>query len=548
MGKQEDRLDTEVNKMLFYPGAETWIGAIVGGEDGSALIQLIVSGGVTLALLMSLRSCLSAGVEVEYKPETPVAITEARPTEVPTEVSVLTSVPTPFPDIVGGQYPTEVQDWINNNGYNELQNYWEVWAEAGILAQQGVTSEARFLPIFNPDNPEGDSIYPAIVVYDSNGQPERWMFPPVDLEASVEAGKIVFRQLSGSPSDIVNINDMDNPYRPLFITPDAAGQFPLQEGEFRHLEVRDGIVTLVNQEGTLIAKINPETGQWEEVEQESASVSTVTEEEFDIESGVGERWTVTSNIECVGSSGTVVPVTLIVQEDIGGVKSLVINNIGLANRHADFYVDTNSPEKYVPALREALTEHGVLSNPKQVLADAFLDAVDLHTDANGLVHLEFNKAGGERGSIDFRPKDGFVFMLAKSLAFVRSSGVDVRATLVIPKEVGGRPRELFAYGIALEGNELGVKLGTLVMIGIADGQMQRTLGDGMLWIGESRVNGLYLGTLLGLLRSDQLGGNTPERNTTVFLDEVNCEGLELFSIMPNVGNGNTRVGVISFGF
>jgi len=202
---------------------------------------------------------------------------EPSPSPEPTETPEPTEVPkpTPFPETVGGQYPAEVQDWINNSGYNELQSYWEVWAKAGILAQQGVTSEARALPIFSPDNPEGDSIYPAIVVYDSNGQPEKWMFPPIDLDASAEAGKIVFRQLPGSPSDIGDINDKDNPYRPLFITPDAAGQFPLQEGEFRHLEVRDGVITLVNQEGTLIAQINLETGQWEEVE---AEVETDREE------------------------------------------------------------------------------------------------------------------------------------------------------------------------------------------------------------------------------------------------------------------------------
>ena len=171
-------------------------------------------------------------------------------TPEPTERPEPTPEPTaiPMPEVADGRYPDDVRDWIENGGFDQLEGFWGAWVEAGVIAKQVGTSEAHAIPIFNPED-SSERVVPAIEVLDASGQVVQWLLPPVDIPATVEQGRLVFL----SPPEGDNWNDlsqMANPFRPLVLTPDAGGQFPLADGEHRHLEVNSsGTVELVNREG-----------------------------------------------------------------------------------------------------------------------------------------------------------------------------------------------------------------------------------------------------------------------------------------------------------
>ena len=160
-----------------------------------SMCRLFVGVVVLPSVVGLLGGCVWGAREVAVTP-TPVFGVVTPPVSGATRVSPPPVAGGPpgviVPEGVRG-YPVHVREWMGGEGvWAGVRAYWELWVEGGLV-DMGVKEGALLTPVFGG---VGEPIYPAVVV--DGGV---WL-PPLDLEASAQEGRLVFREpplLGGLP-------------------------------------------------------------------------------------------------------------------------------------------------------------------------------------------------------------------------------------------------------------------------------------------------------------------------------------------------------------
>lgn len=226
------------------------------------MLRLFVDIVILLSLVSTLGGCIQEERQTAVAP-TQVFEVMSTPVSTPTPVSpppVADSPPQVTIPVGVGVYPAHVREWMRGEEvWAEVKAYWELWAREG-LSDVEMTEGALLAPVFGE---EEEPIYPAVVI------DERIWLPPLDLEASVQKGELVFRE-PPRPEE-VDIDDLlnnpNNRYRPLVLTIEGGLSVVderYRESSQKYFEVREGTIHLVGDYDFSLAVVDPRTGQWRE--------------------------------------------------------------------------------------------------------------------------------------------------------------------------------------------------------------------------------------------------------------------------------------------
>jgi len=219
----------------------------------------------------------------EEEPETPTAeAASGEPTRGPSEAESQ-AAPTATPEVTrptgaGGEYPVELINRIESGDFAEQEEMLEKWVEIawgpmGIFHQD---SEIHFKYVQDRRAVDEDGQPKVMVALESGDYSGQIISRPLDLRADGQRGRQTFQEMPTSPDPEAGVDKS-----PLFLN--VTG--PIENTDIPAsslLAFHNGEWVRVDESGQVVARVNPETGQWEEVkeiEEETGEIEIVLSEE-----------------------------------------------------------------------------------------------------------------------------------------------------------------------------------------------------------------------------------------------------------------------------